>query len=131
METLNTGFTVDIFMYLRQYLLHLIKCQLLTIVILCAIDPVALVAGAGEDLQGMNPNQMAENLAQPFLVEHILLQLLSLSVYSFLPPILPILFSKNLHSSCTPGRLVMQMILSCVACVVSMYCHSQVLMLEN
>ena len=62
METLNTGFTVDIFMYLRQYLLHLIKCQLLTIVILCAIDPVALVAGAGEDLQGMNPNQMAENL---------------------------------------------------------------------
>ena len=62
METLNTGFTVDIFMYLRQYLLHLIKCQLLTIVILCAIDPVALVAGAGEDRQGMNPNQMAENL---------------------------------------------------------------------
>ena len=62
METLNTGFTVDIFMYLRQYLLHLIKRQLLTIVILCAIDPVALVAGAGEDFQGMNPNQMAENL---------------------------------------------------------------------
>ena len=49
-------------MYLRQYLLHLIKCQLLTIVILNAIDPVALVAGAGEDFQGMNPNQMAENL---------------------------------------------------------------------
>ena len=62
METLNTGFTVDIFMYLRQYLLHLIKCQLLTIVIWCAIDPVALVAGSGEDFQGMNPNQMAENL---------------------------------------------------------------------
>ena len=63
METLNTGFTVDIFTYLRQYPLHLIKCELLTVVILCAIDPAtALVAGAGEDFQGMNPNQMAENL---------------------------------------------------------------------